>query len=287
MTPHQPDEPSASGGALALYGPYVQRLRVWRSALALLAASRDPEASRRFGVGGLIWRAASTDIGRGHGTPAVRLLHLTPWTPSGDAGESFFLQGYNHHLYLRHQGALPADELHLSVTLVGGRRPRRIALKPLPNARRFALTYLNGGGEDGLLWAAPGLDARQVLGGGAEAVALELRRGAAAARLPALRLEGVGGRAALESADGGPAGARIARLIQAYLSRRRQDFAAALSDLAGPAAPERWRALSRSHALWLSAMVAELSRCGLDTWQSYGCSVLRGHPQLLTDPEVS
>lgn len=215
------------------------------------------------------WRAASANVARRDTPPALRILHVASWSPALGPDARVFLQGWGDDLYVRIQGTRQPDRLRLiSGTAEGA--TRLASLEPTPMCRRFALPYLNGGGEDGQLWYAPDLAAPIAFD--ARWVSLEVHRGGSVSRTARYALDATG---AVEVR-------RVQRalfdLIAAYTEDNAGTFRAALEPLTRTAG--RWRALSPIQNLWLSAMVAELIRTGRA--ERFGCSALGGHPQLLT-----
>jgi hypothetical protein len=272
-------------------GPFVESVLDWQIGLECLgaqAAAWRAEHPGRAAFGRL--RADGGELVElPRALPEVSLLPVPAWgraLTADTAGAHAFLQGWNGELYLRLQGCPPPDRLALVAALDDGRGDRAVALEPVAGTRRFALPYLNGGPGAGALWYAPGLDAREVLRG--HALSLSLRVG------------GPGGIRALERVALWPVAegpvrttplldgdrlhhlqAKLLAAIAAFTRRQPAAFAEALGRLGG--GEEGFTPLRRPQALWLSAMVAEIARCGAAAFRDYGCAALAGHPQLLVD----
>jgi len=217
--------------------------------LGALATSESAYRAARPSVGA----AAASSVAAVARLPRLRLLSLPPQDDT-----RAFVQSFDDTLYVRVQGFV-ADRVVLR------RDQRTVALHPVRNSRPFALPYLNGTAF-GTLWVARATSSTAWFAPGAP-LSVQVRTAGLDRLYGPVHLRPPG-RATRYDRD-------FTRALRAWAAEDGAGFASALACLARQR--DRWRVLTPSQNLWLSALFAELERAGLGP--RWGADAFREHPQ--------
>lgn len=235
----------------------------------------------------LRWAAAPHEGGAA-GPPALRLLLVPAWGRALGEGAYVFLQGRGRELFVRVAGARRPDLLRVRVG-----DWRSTCERVVRGARVFELPEINARTAEEDLWFVPDADPVELLRPGGVELGLEAAIGGwppcvlAPETLAPLGRDRV--RLGFDAARETDARGHLHRAVVAYHRRAAPDFVEAIAGLlehhvgdTEAAADDRdwWRRLTRWQALWVRAMLAELSAMGRPTALRYGCDRARRHPQL-------